>query len=181
MHRMVRGRGEETTFFPAIPAYKDASCPVTDSRFPAIKKGAYTGALSRQVGRFEIAHGTTIFLDEIGDLPLNLQVKLLRFPQEGRFERLGSPKTIQVDVRVIAATNRNLPEAVKEGRFREDLLYRLNVFPIEIQPLRNRIGDIEDLVQAFVREFGDRMGKRIEHISRRSLETLKRYQWPGWN
>lgn len=143
------------------------------------EKGAYTGALTKQVGRFEIADGATIFLDEIGELPMDLQVKLLRILDEGQFERLGSPKTITVDVRVIAATNRDLGKAVEQGKFREDLFYRLNVYPIEIPPLRERLEDIDPLVWAFVREFGDRMGKKIDQIPRNSLEALKRYHWPG--
>ncbi len=143
------------------------------------EKGAYTGALTKQVGRFEIADGATIFLDEIGELPMDLQVKLLRILDEGQFERLGSPKTITVDVRVIAATNRDLGKAVEQGKFREDLFYRLNVYPIEIPPLRERLEDIDPLVWAFVREFRDRMGKKIDQIPRNSLEALKRYHWPG--
>ena len=143
------------------------------------EKGAYTGALTKQAGRFEIADGATIFLDEIGELPLDLQVKLLRVLDEGQFERLGSPKTITVDVRIIAATNRDLEKAVEEGKFREDLFYRLNVYPIKISPLREHLEDIEPLVWAFAREFGDRMGKKIDQIPRNSLEALKRYDWPG--
>jgi PAS domain S-box-containing protein len=143
------------------------------------EKGAYTGALTKQVGRFEIADGATIFLDEIGELPVDLQVKLLRVLDEGQFERLGSPDTITVDVRIIAATNRNLKKAVEEGKFREDLFYRLNVYPIEISPLRERLEDIDLLVWAFVREFGDRMGKKVDKIPYNSIEALKRYDWPG--
>lgn len=143
------------------------------------EKGAYTGALSKQIGRFEIADGSTIFLDEIGELPLELQVKLLTVLQEGQFERLGSPTTIKVNVRVIAATNRDLPEAVRDGRFREDLYYRLNVFPIHVPPLRQRREDIPPLVWLFVKEFGEKMGKRIESIPRKDIEALQRYPWPG--
>lgn len=143
------------------------------------EKGAYTGALTKQAGRFDIAHGSTIFLDEIGELSLELQSKLLRVLQEGTFERLGSPKTIHVDVRVIAATNRNLAEEVKKGTFREDLFYRLNVFPIHVPPLRERIGDIPALVWAFVNEFTDKMGKKINKITKRDMENLQRYAWPG--
>ena len=143
------------------------------------EKGAYTGALSRQIGRFEVANGSTIFLDEIGELSLELQAKLLRVLQEGQFERLGSPNTIKVDVRVIAASNRDLSKAVREGRFREDLYYRLNVFPIEVPPLRERREDIPALVWTFVKEFGEKIGKRIESIPRKSMEALQSYHWPG--
>jgi PAS domain S-box-containing protein len=143
------------------------------------EKGAYTGALMRQVGRFEVADGSTIFLDEVGELPLELQARLLRMLQDGEFERLGSPRTIKVDVRVIAATNRNLPEAVKKGGFREDLYYRLNVFPILVPPLRERPEDIPLLVKAFVNEFSGKMGKRIKTIPKGSIEALQRYHWPG--
>jgi len=143
------------------------------------EKGAYTGALSRQAGRFEVADGSTIFLDEIGDLPLELQGKLLRVLEKGEFERLGSSKTIRVSVRVIAATNRDLVKAVKAGKFREDLYYRLNVFPIKVPPLRERPEDIAILAWAFIKEFQKPMGKRIEAISQRSLEAMQRYPWPG--
>jgi PAS domain S-box-containing protein len=150
-----------------------------ESEFFGREKGAYTGALSRQVGRFEIADGSTIFLDEIGELPMELQVKLLRVLHEGQFERLGSPKSITVDVRVIAATNRDLEAAIEKGNFREDLYYRLNVYPMEVPPLRERPEDIVPLVWAFVREFGERMGKKIDRIPRNAMEALKRYSWPG--
>lgn len=143
------------------------------------EKGAYTGALSKQVGRFEVANGSTIFLDEIGELPRELQAKLLRVLQDGKFERLGSPKTVNVNVRVISATNRDLAAAVKEGSFREDLFYRLNVFPILVPPLRKRPEDIEKLVWFFARGYGQRMGREIEIISRGTMEKLKRYPWPG--
>ncbi|MCP4397903.1 MAG: PAS domain S-box protein [bacterium] len=143
------------------------------------EKGAYTGALTRQTGRFEVAHGGTIFLDEIGDLPPEVQAKLLRVLQEGQFERLGSTKTITVDVRVIAATNRDLAQAVAEGHFREDLFYRLNVFPISAPPLREHREDIPALVWAFVREFEKKMGKTIERIPKQSLERLQYHPWHG--
>ncbi|NIA15876.1 MAG: AAA domain-containing protein, partial [Nitrospiraceae bacterium] len=143
------------------------------------EKGAYTGAITRQVGRFEVANGSTVFLDEVGELPVETQVKLLRVLQEGQFERLGSTKTTTVDVRVIAATNRNLEKAVEEGSFREDLYYRLNVFPITIPPLRERGADIPPLAWAFISEFAEKMGKRIESVSRRSMEALQGYPWPG--
>jgi formate hydrogenlyase transcriptional activator len=143
------------------------------------EKGAFTGALARQAGRFEIADGSTIFLDEVGELPLELQPKLLRVLQEGEFERLGGTKTIRVDARVIAATNRPLAQAVKEGKFREDLFYRLDVFPIEVPPLRERHEDIPMLSWAFVKEFSNSMGKPIEEISDESMAALKEYHWPG--
>jgi formate hydrogenlyase transcriptional activator len=143
------------------------------------EKGAYTGALARQIGRFELADGSTIFLDEIGDLPLELQSKLLRVLQNGEFERLGSPKTIQINVRVIAATNRNLEEAVNKGRFREDLYYRLKVFPIQVPPLRERHEDIPLLVHAFLNELSGKMGKKIYIVPESTIEMLKQYQWPG--
>jgi formate hydrogenlyase transcriptional activator len=143
------------------------------------EKGAYTGALSKQVGRFELANGSTLFLDEIGDLPSEVQVKLLRVLQEKQIERLGSPKTISVDVRIIAATNHDLEKAVREGGFREDLYYRLNVFPITVPPLRERPEDIPPLVSAFVGEFSTAFGKNIASIAKESMDSLRRYRWPG--
>ena len=143
------------------------------------EKGAYTGALTKQIGRFELADGSSLFLDEIGDLAPELQVKLLRVLQEGRFERLGSPKSIQANVRIIAATHRDLEEAVQQGKFREDLYYRLAVFPIHIPPLRERTEDIPLMVQFFVHEFAEKMGKRIRNIPRKTIEALQRYSWPG--
>jgi formate hydrogenlyase transcriptional activator len=143
------------------------------------EKGAFTGALARQPGRFEIADGSTIFLDEVGELPLELQPKLLRVLQEGEFERLGGSKTIKVDARVIAATNRPLEQAVREGRFRQDLFYRLDVFPIEVPPLRDRREDIPLLSWTFVKEFSNSMGKPIEEIADESMSALEDYHWPG--
>jgi formate hydrogenlyase transcriptional activator len=143
------------------------------------EKGAFTGALARQPGRFEIADGSTIFLDEVGELPLELQPKLLRVLQEGEFERLGGSKTIKVETRVIAATNRPLEQAVREGRFRQDLFYRLDVFPIEVPPLRERREDIPLLSWTFVKEFGNSMGKPIEEIAEDSMNALQDYHWPG--
>jgi formate hydrogenlyase transcriptional activator len=143
------------------------------------EKGAYTGALSRQIGRFEAANQSTIFLDEIGDLPMEVQVKLLRVLQERVIERLGSTQPVKVDIRIIAATNRNLEAAVREKTFREDLFYRLNVFPIMIPPLRERTEDIAGLVWSFVDELSKAFGKTIESISKDSMRELQRYSWPG--
>ena len=143
------------------------------------EKGAYTGALTRQMGRFEAADKSTIFLDEIGDLPPDIQVKLLRVLQEGKFERLGSTNTIEADVRIIAATNKNLPEAVRKGTFRNDLYYRLHVFPIVVPPLRERRDDIPLLTWSFVREFEKAMGKKIDSISKHAMQLLQAYPWPG--
>jgi PAS domain S-box-containing protein len=143
------------------------------------ERGAFTGAVSRQVGRFEFADRGTIFLDEVGELPLNLQAKLLRVLQDGEFERLGSGKTIKVDVRVIAATNRNLREAVERGRFRADLYYRLNVYPVTVPPLRERREDIQLLAQAFLDEAAPRLGKRFKPIPADIVKALVEYDWPG--
>jgi formate hydrogenlyase transcriptional activator len=143
------------------------------------EKGAFTGALTRQIGRFEVADGSTIFLDEVGELPADVQVKLLRVLQEGEFERLGSPRTVKVNVRVIAATNRDLSDQVRRGQFREDLYYRLNVFPIRMPPLRERPQDIPLLVWGFLEDFSSRMGKRITQVPRATMEALQRRQWPG--
>ncbi len=153
--------------------------PLIESELFGRERGAYTGALTKQIGRFELADGSTIFLDEIAELPLELQAKLLRVLQDGEFERLGSPRTVRVDVRVIAATNRDLAEAVRSGTFREDLYYRLKVFPIEVPPLRERLNDIPLLVRSFVAEFGEKMGKKIQAVPRRTMEALQRYPWPG--
>lgn len=143
------------------------------------EKGAFTGALTRQVGRFEVADGSTLFLDEVGELSLEVQAKLLRVLETGEFERLGSPKTIKVDVRLVAATNRDLVEDVRRGRFREDLYYRLNVFPIRVPPLRERTEDIPQLVWTFLEEVCTRMGKRITQVPRKTMEALQRCPWPG--
>jgi DNA-binding NtrC family response regulator len=143
------------------------------------EKGAFTGADARQIGRFELADGGTIFLDEIGEMPLELQSRLLRVIQDGEFERLGSPRTIKVNVRIIAASNRNLEEENKSGRFREDLFYRLNVFPITIPPLRQRKEDIPLLVNHFVSKFNKKTGKKIETVSKETLDALQEYYWPG--
>ncbi len=143
------------------------------------ERGAYTGSDVRQIGRFELADGGTIFLDEIGDMPMELQCKLLRVIQDGEFERLGSPRTIKVDVRIIAATNRNLEEEISKGRFREDLYYRLNVFPITMPSLRQRKEDIGLLVNHFVDKFNKKIGKKIDTVSSSTLNTLQQYHWPG--
>jgi len=143
------------------------------------ERGAFTGAHARQVGRFEIAHGGTIFLDEIGEMPMELQAKLLRVLQEGEFERLGSPRTISVDVRVIASTSRDLKNEIPRGRFREDLYYRLNVFPISMPPLRMRVGDIPKLVHHFVEKHSRKMGKKFETVTKAAMQALQEYHWPG--
>ena len=142
-------------------------------------KGAFTGALDRRIGRFELADGGTIFLDEVGDLPLETQVKLLRVLQEREFEPVGSSRTLKVNVRVIAATNRNLEEAVAAGRFRADLFYRLNVFPVRVPPLRDRRGDIPQLVMFFLARFAKEFGRPVEVVSQPTIERLVAYDWPG--
>jgi len=143
------------------------------------EKGAFTGAIAQKIGRFELADKGTLFLDEIGDIPPALQPKLLRVLQEQEFERLGSNRTHQVDVRLVAATNRNLLEMVNRGEFRSDLYYRLNVFPLLLPPLRDRREDIPALVMHFVETFGRRMGREIEHIPPETMSALSAYAWPG--
>ncbi len=143
------------------------------------EKGAFTGALARKIGRFELADKGTILLDEVGEIPLELQTKLLRVLQEGEFERLGSTKTLKVNVRVIAATNRDLEKEVREGRFRSDLCYRLKVFPIALPPLRDRQQDIPLLAAYFVKKFSAAMGKTVESVSAAAMEALKSHPWPG--
>lgn len=143
------------------------------------EKGAFTGADRKHMGRFEIADGATLFLDEIGELPLKLQSKLLRVVQDGEFERLGSSHTIRVDARIIAATNRNLEEEVERGRFRSDLWYRLNVFPITVPPLRERVEDIPLLVDFYINKISKRIGKIIEIVPENVMNTIKNYHWPG--
>jgi transcriptional regulator with GAF, ATPase, and Fis domain len=152
---------------------------LVDSELFGRERGAYTGALTSEVGRFEFADGSTIFLDEIGELSLEVQAKLLRILQSGEFQRLGNPKTRKVNVRVLAATNKDLATEVREGRFREDLFYRLQVFPIDVPPLRERVEDLPLLVSAFVEEFSSRMSKQINRISRNMIEALERHSWPG--
>jgi len=158
-----------------------ASLPPTliESELFGREKGAYTGAMTKMAGRFEIADGSTLFLDEIGELPTELQVKLLRVLEEGVFERLGSTKPVHVNVRILAATNRDIENEVEKGRFRQDLFYRLNVFPLVIPPLRDRSDDIPLLVWSFVQEFQKRMGKEIETITKKAMESLQSYSWPG--
>src|SRR5262247_350846 len=143
------------------------------------EKGAFTGAITQKVGRFELAHGGTLFLDEVGDIPLELQPKLLRALQEQEFERLGSTRTIRVDVRLVAATNRDLAHMVADDRFRSDLYYRLNVFPVVLPPLRERTEDIPMLARHFTQRFARRMGRRVETIPEATMEALVRYPWPG--
>jgi formate hydrogenlyase transcriptional activator len=142
-------------------------------------KGAFTGALERRVGRFELADGGTLFLDEVGELPLETQVKLLRVLQEGEFEPVGSNRTLRTDVRVIAATNRDLHHAVQAGRFRADLFYRLNVFPLDVPPLRERRSDIPQLVTFFLSHFAAKFGKTIDTVPQETMERLVSYAWPG--
>jgi formate hydrogenlyase transcriptional activator len=143
------------------------------------EKGAFTGADTRQVGRFEVAHGSTLCLDEIGELPLEVQAKLLRVIQHNEFERLGSSQTVKVDVRIVATTNRDLEEEVRKGRFRQDLYYRLNVFPITVPPLRQRKEDIPLMVESFLERYSRKLGKQITSIQKETLKALQDYPWPG--
>jgi formate hydrogenlyase transcriptional activator len=158
-----------------------ASLPPTliESELFGREKGAYTGAMTKMIGRFEISDGSTLFLDEIGELPLDLQSKLLRVLEEGKFERLGSTKPLHVNVRIIAATNRDIEQEVENGKFRQDLFYRVNVFPIVLPPLRERQEDIPLLVRTFVKEFQKKMGKEIERIPKKTMQALQSYSWPG--
>jgi formate hydrogenlyase transcriptional activator len=143
------------------------------------EKGAFTGAIAQRLGRFEVANGGTIFLDEIGEIPLELQTKLLRVLQEREFERLGSSRTLRTDARLIAATNRDLETMVSEQKFRSDLFFRLNVFPVHVPPLRERDGDIPLLVRHFAQQFSRRMNKVMETIPSATMDALCRYHWPG--
>jgi DNA-binding NtrC family response regulator len=158
-----------------------AAVPETllESEFFGHEKGAFTGAVSRREGRFETANGGTLLLDEIAEIPMSLQVKLLRVLQEREFERVGGNKTVRVDVRLIASTNRDLQDAVRQGQFREDLFYRLNVIPIALPPLRLRGSDLDDLVEYFVTHFARKHGKNAHTISARGMERLRAYRWPG--
>jgi len=155
------------------------SAGLVESELFGHKRGAFTGALERHIGRFELADGGTLFLDEVSELPLETQVKLLRVLQEGEFEPVGSNKTIHVDVRIIAATNRNLEECVAAGRFRSDLFYRLNVFPLELPPLRNRRSDIPQLVNFFLHRFANKFGRKIDATQKDTMDLLMDYPWPG--
>jgi len=157
----------------AIPA------ALLESELFGHERGAFTGAVAQTMGRFQVADRGTLFLDEIGDLPLELQPKLLRVLQERQVERLGSGRSVEVDVRIIAATNQNLWQMVQERKFRADLYYRLNVFPIKLPPLRERRDDIPALIEHFVKKFAARQGKRIDFIPERVMEELKQHDWPG--
>jgi formate hydrogenlyase transcriptional activator len=143
------------------------------------ERGAFTSAVRQRIGRFEVANGGTIFLDEIAELSPEIQVALLRVLQEKEFERVGGNRTIKTDARVIAATNKDLQREVSEGRFRMDLFYRLNVFPVQVPPLRDRVSDIPALVDFFAVRFANRTGKKITHIEKRSLAAMQEYSWPG--
>jgi formate hydrogenlyase transcriptional activator len=158
-----------------------AAIPATllESELFGHEKGAFTGAIAQKIGRFELAHQGTLFLDEVGEIPLELQSKLLRAVQEQEFERLGSNRTIHVDVRIIAATNRDLKAMVDDGKFRSDLYYRLHVFPIQVPPLRERREDIPSLVRHFIQRFASRMNRAIDSIPSAAIEALTRYDWPG--
>ena len=158
-----------------------ASLPATliESELFGHEKGAFTGAIQKHIGRFELADGGTLFLDEISEIPVELQSKLLRILQEGELERIGSSKTIKVNVRIIAATNRNLEQLINKKLFRKDLYYRLNVFPITISPLRDRVSDIPLLTKHFVDKFNRKMGKNIKRISKKTIQQLQNYSWPG--
>src|SRR3954447_1415918 len=168
-----RGRPMVRVNCGAIPA------TLIESELFGREKGAFTGALARQIGRFELADHSTLFLDEIGDLPHDIQIKLLRVLEEREIERLGSPRPIRVDTRIIAATHRNLEQRIGDGSFREDLYYRLNVFPIVVPPLRDRAEDIPLLVRRFVGEYAKAFGKRVDSIDDDSMLALQQYTWPG--
>jgi transcriptional regulator with GAF, ATPase, and Fis domain len=168
-----RGRGMVRVNCAAIPA------TLVESELFGREKGAYTGALARQIGRFELADRSTILLDEIGDLAADVQVKLLRVLEEREIERLGSPKAVRVDVRIVAATHRNLEKLIADNVFREDLFFRLNVFPIQVPALRDRSEDIPLLVWRFVDEFSKSFGKRIQAIPEENMAAVQRYHWPG--
>jgi chemotaxis protein methyltransferase CheR len=157
----------------ALPA------PLIETELFGHEKGAFTGADSRHIGRFEIAHEGTIFLDEVGELPLDLQAKLLRVLEEGEFERVGGSRTLKIDVRLITATNRNLEQAVHNGTFRSDLFYRLNIFPITLPPLRERKEDISTMVRHFVKQLSQKFGKEIEGVPQDAMAKLRNYSWPG--
>ncbi|MFZ3208110.1 MAG: sigma 54-interacting transcriptional regulator [Geobacteraceae bacterium] len=168
-----KGRPLITVNCAALPA------SLIESELFGREKGAFTGADTRQVGRFEVANGSTLCLDEIGELPLEMQAKLLRVIQHNEFERLGSSHTIKVDVRIVATTNRNLEEEVRKGTFRQDLYYRLNVFPVTVPPLRQRKDDIPLMVQAFIERYSRKLGKQITSIQKETMKALQDYPWPG--
>jgi formate hydrogenlyase transcriptional activator len=168
-----RGRGMVRVNCAAIPG------TLIESELFGREKGAFTGALARQIGRFELADHSTLFLDEIGDLPLEVQIKLLRVLEEREIERLGSPRSIRVDTRIVVATHRNLEQRVAEGTFREDLYYRLNVFPVVVPPLRERGDDVVLIAWRFVLDFAKAFGKQIDSIDDDSLVALRQYTWPG--
>jgi formate hydrogenlyase transcriptional activator len=155
------------------------SAGLVESELFGHAKGAFTGAFERRIGRFELADGGTIFLDEVGELPMDTQVKLLRVLQEREFEPVGSNRSVRVDVRIICATNRNLEEAIKAGTFRSDLYYRLNVFPLNVPPLRERSSDIDQLARFFVSRYARSLGKKITDISEAATQKLLSYSWPG--
>ncbi len=170
----LRGRGPYVKLnCAAMPA------GLLESELFGHERGAFTGALTQTTGRFQLAHSGTLFLDEIGDMPLELQPKLLRVLQEQEFERVGGGRTIRVDVRIVAATNQDLAQMVSERRFRADLFYRLNVFPIALPPLRQRTEDIPLLVQYFMRRLSARMKKEFTHVSDETMDILRQYEWPG--
>ena len=175
IHRSSRRAAEPfiTTNIAAIPA------TLLESELFGRERGAYTGSMNRQLGRFEVADGGTLFMDEIGELPLETQAKLLRVLEGGGFERLGSSRSLRANVRVLAATNRKLPELLGAGAFRPDLFYRLNVFSLTMPPLRDRLDDVPALVWSFVREFSYKMGKPIERIRDADMLSLQRHHWPG--
>ena len=168
-----RGRPLVTVNCAALPA------SLIESELFGYEKGAFTGAITRTPGRFEVADGGTLLLDEIGELPLEVQAKLLRVLQSGEFERLGSSKTLRVDVRLVAATNRDLEREVREGRFRADLFYRLSVFPLTLPPLRSRPEDIPLLVWHFIARKQARLGRHIERVPDRAMRAFRAYAWPG--
>jgi transcriptional regulator with GAF, ATPase, and Fis domain len=175
IHRLSRRKGA------TLVKVNCGALPVTlvESELFGHERGAFTGAVQQRKGRFELAHRGTILLDEVGELPLEVQVKLLRVLQEHEFERVGGSHTLRVDARVIAATNRDLSAEVQRRTFRADLFFRLNIFPIRIPPLRDRREDIPLLAEHFIREFSTRMGRRIDRIEPRALERLAAYSWPG--
>jgi transcriptional regulator with GAF, ATPase, and Fis domain len=175
VHRKSRRRDQPLIKLNCTTIPKD----LAESELFGHEKGAFTGALARKIGRFELADGGTLFLDEIGELPLDLQAKLLRVLQDGELEHVGGTRTVKVDVRIIAATNRDLKRCVEEGQFRSDLYYRLNVFPIHLPPLRERSEDIPLLVRHFVQKYATKYGKKITMVPEQTMQTLVQYSWPG--